>query len=106
GRTCKGIALWAIRHTRRMAQDIEQEAPPAPPPPAPAGTYEPVVVPRWVQMVLLPLAIIGIYAILRAAGKVVLLFTIAGLVALLLNPIVALVQRIRVPRGAAVSIVM
>jgi len=57
-------------------------------------------------MVLLPLAIIGIYAILKAAGKVVLVFTIAGLVALLLNPIVALVQRIRVPRGAAVSIVM
>jgi predicted PurR-regulated permease PerM len=101
-------AIGQEGHTRRMAQDIEDEAPPAPPPPAPARapTFEPVVVPRWVQMVLLPLAIIGIYAILRAAGKVVLLFTIAGLIALLLNPIVALIQRLRVPRGAAVSIVM
>jgi putative heme transporter len=90
-----------------MAQHIEEqaEAPPAPPPPAPAP-YEPVIVPRWVQMVLLPLAIVGIYVLLKAAGKVVLLFTIAGLIALLLNPVVALIQRARVPRGAAVSIVM
>ena len=89
-----------------MAQDIEDQAPPAPPPPAPASTYEPVLVPRWVQMVLLPLAIIGIYAVLKAAGKVVLLFTIAGLVALLLNPIVHNIQRGPIRRGAAVSIVM
>ena len=89
-----------------MAQHLEDEAPTAPLPPAQGPTFEPVVVPRWVQMVLLPLAIIGIYAILRAAGTVVLLFTIAGLISLLLNPIVALVQKLRVPRGAAVSIVM
>jgi predicted PurR-regulated permease PerM len=84
-----------------MAQETE-EKPAAPPPPyAP-----PVVVPRWVQMVLLPLAIVGLYLVLRAAGRVVLLFTIAGLVALLLNPIVHWIQRGPIPRGAAVSIVM
>jgi putative heme transporter len=76
------------------------------PPPAPPARVEPVVVPRWVQMVLLPLALVAAYLILRKAATVVLLFTIAGLVALLLNPVVALVQRARVPRGAAVSIVM
>jgi predicted PurR-regulated permease PerM len=97
-----------------MAQDTTDEAAvgePAPegaqpmerPPPA---RVEPVVVPRWVQMVLLPLAVIGIYAVLHAAGPVVLLFTIAGLIALLLNPIVVLLQRTRMPRGAAVGIVM
>jgi predicted PurR-regulated permease PerM len=75
------------------------------PSPPPAPYAPPVVVPRWVQMVLLPLAIIGAYLVLRAAGRVVLLFTIAGLVALLLNPIVHLLQR-RIPRGAAVGIVM
>jgi predicted PurR-regulated permease PerM len=83
-----------------MAEQIEEE--PAAPPPR----IEPVVVPRWVQLVLLPLAIVGAYMILRASGPVLLLFTIAGLIALLLNPFVAALQRLRIPRGAAVGIVM
>ena len=53
---------------------------------------EPVVVPRWIQLVLLPLAIIAAWEILRAAGPVLLLFVIAGLIALLLNPAVAWLQ--------------
>jgi predicted PurR-regulated permease PerM len=93
-----------------MAQDTEQTTearlPPPPAPQVPPSRVEPVVVPRWVQMVLLPLAIVGAYLVLRAAGKVVLLFTIAGLIALLLNPIVHYLQRGPLPRGAAVSIVM
>src|ERR1700754_2229621 len=87
-----------------MAQETGEEpaVPPAPPPP-----HVPrVVVPRWVQMVLLPLAVVGVYLVLQAAGRVVLLFTIAGLIALLLNPIVHHLQRGPIPRGAAVSIVM
>src|SRR3954451_2449328 len=76
------------------------------PPPAPPARVSPVVVPRWVELVLLPLAIVGAYGLLRAAGPVLLLFVIAGLAALLLNPIVAFVQRARIPRGAAVGIVI
>src|SRR3954471_6713658 len=76
------------------------------PPPAPPARVQPVVVPRWVELVLLPLAIVGAYIVLRAAGPVLLLFVIAGLIALLLNPVVAFVQRRHIPRGAAVSIVM
>jgi len=60
------------------------------------------VVPRWVQLVLLPLALVALWAIAKAAGKVLLLFIIAGLIALILNPAVALVHRDRVPRGLAV----
>src|SRR3954465_10589597 len=76
------------------------------PPPAPPARVQPVVVPRRVELVLLPLAIVGAYGVLRAAGPVLLLFVIAGLAALLLNPIVAFVQRARIPRGAAVGIVI
>lgn len=61
-----------------------------------------VVVPRWVQLVLLPLAILAAWALAKAAGKVLLLFIVAGLIALILNPAVAFVQRPRVPRGMAV----
>jgi predicted PurR-regulated permease PerM len=76
---------------------------PSEPPPA---RVAPVVLPRWVQLVLLPLAILGVVAIMRAAGPVLLLFIVAGLIALLLNPFVALLGRLRFPRGLAVLSVM
>ena len=61
-----------------------------------------VVVPRWVQLVLLPLALLATWALARAAGKVLVIFIIAGLIALILNPAVAFVHRARIPRGLAV----
>src|SRR4051794_478736 len=98
-----------------MAQDTEDRVgEPAPedaqplqePSTNPPARVEPVVVPRWVQMVLLPLGIVGVYLLLKAAGSVLLLFIIAGLIALVLNPLVALLVRLRIPRGASVAIVM
>lgn len=94
-------------YRRRMSAEAPPDAEPTtPPPPEPSARVEPVVVPRWVQMVLLPVAIVGAWVLLSKAGHVLLLFTIAGLIALLLNPLVALVQRLRIPRGMAVAIVM
>ncbi len=72
----------------------------APPPP-----HEPprVVVPRWVQLVVLPLALLALWALARAAGKVLVIFIVAAVIALILNPLVAfLQQRTRLPRGLAV----
>jgi predicted PurR-regulated permease PerM len=66
-----------------------------------------VAVPRWVQLVMLPLAVLGAWAVLDAAGRVLLLFIIAALVALLLNPFVSLLRRrAGFPRGLAVLAVM
>lgn len=84
------------------------EPPPAPvdphplraPDPPPASTQ--VVVPRWVQAVLLPLALLGAWALARAAGPVLLLFVIAALIALILNPFVTVLRRRGLPRGLAV----
>jgi putative heme transporter len=61
-----------------------------------------VVVPRWVQLVLLPIALLAAWALARASGKVLLLFVVAGVIALILNPAVAFLQRSRLPRGLAV----
>jgi predicted PurR-regulated permease PerM len=61
-----------------------------------------VVIPRWVQLVLLPLALLAMWALAKAAGKVLVIFIIAGLIALLLNPAVAFLHRTRLPRGLAV----
>ena len=72
----------------------------APPPPR-----EPrrVLVPRWVQLVVLPLFLLALWALARAAGKVLVIFIVAAVIALILNPLVAFLQRrARLPRGPAV----
>jgi predicted PurR-regulated permease PerM len=61
-----------------------------------------VVVARWVQLVLLPLALLVVWALARAAGKVLVIFIVAALIALILNPAVSFIQRGRMPRGLAV----
>jgi len=63
------------------------------------------VVPRWVQLVLLPISLLALWALAKAAGKVLLIFVVAAVIALILNPVVAFVQRPRIPRGLAVLIV-
>ncbi|HTA14624.1 MAG TPA: AI-2E family transporter, partial [Solirubrobacteraceae bacterium] len=62
-----------------------------------------LLVPRWVQLVLLPVSLLALWALARAAGKVLLIFVVAALIALVLNPLVAFLQhRTRLPRGLAV----
>ncbi|HEX3518746.1 MAG TPA: AI-2E family transporter [Solirubrobacteraceae bacterium] len=60
------------------------------------------VVPRWVQLVLLPITLLALWAVAKAAGKVLVIFIVAALIALILNPAVALLHRARLPRGLAV----
>jgi predicted PurR-regulated permease PerM len=60
------------------------------------------VVPRWVQLAVLPIALLAVWALLSAAGPVLLIFIVAALIALMLNPAVAFLQRRRLPRGLAV----
>jgi predicted PurR-regulated permease PerM len=55
-----------------------------------------------VQLVLLPIALLALWALARAAGKVLLIFIVAGVIALILNPAVTFLQRSRLPRGLAV----
>jgi len=65
----------------------------------------PVVVPRWVQLVILPLAVLGLWALARATGTVLLILLGASTVALILNPVVKLLVRRRIPRGLAILLV-
>ena len=78
---------------------------PSPPHEPARSAVQPVVVPRWIQLVTLPLAILALYALAKAAGIVLLLFCVAAVVALILQPLVAFVQRGRVPRGLAIAVV-
>jgi predicted PurR-regulated permease PerM len=61
----------------------------------------PVVVRRWVQLVLLPLALLALWALARAIGTLFLVLVIASLVALVLAPLVRFNSRY-LPRGLAI----
>ncbi len=76
--------------------------PPQSPPPEPAASPAPVVIPRGVQLVLLLVGLLAAWAVASASGSVLLIFMIAGVIALILNPLVKRVERRGVRRGAAV----
>jgi predicted PurR-regulated permease PerM len=80
------------------------EPPPEPESRGPDGVPK-VVVPRWIQLVALPLGIVALYLVAKAAGVVLLAFIVAAVIALILNPIVAFLQRRRFPRGLAILVV-
>ena len=85
---------------------VKSEGPRIPPELPSAGQpVQPVVVPRWVQLVLLPIALLGLWALARAAGTVLLILIAASVIALILNPLVKLLERRHIPRGLAILIV-
>jgi predicted PurR-regulated permease PerM len=74
------------------------ETPPLPPAEMPVA---PAVVPRWVQAVLLPLALLALWELARSAGPVLLILVFASVIALILNPIAKLFERF-LPRGMSI----
>jgi predicted PurR-regulated permease PerM len=69
--------------------------------PAPAR----IAIPRWVQLVGLPLLLLLLWVVAGAVRHAVFLFLVALLIALLLNPLVRALGRVWIPRGLAVAIV-
>jgi len=64
-----------------------------------------ILVPRWVQLVGLPLAIVGVWLLVSAVNHAVFVFVVAALIAILLNPIVRAFCALRIPRGISVLLV-
>jgi predicted PurR-regulated permease PerM len=62
-------------------------------------------VPRWIQLVGLPVGLIVAWMLAGTLGRVLFLFLTASVIAFLLNPLVRDLQRIRLPRGMAVAFV-
>jgi predicted PurR-regulated permease PerM len=89
---------------RHVGQDAAH-VPPEPELTPVAHPSTPVVVPRWVQLVLLPIGLLGLWALARAIGTVLLIMIVAGVIALILNPLVQVLQRSRMPRGLAILVV-
>jgi predicted PurR-regulated permease PerM len=70
----------------------------------PAGAAR-IQIPRWIQLVGLPLLLLFLWVVAGAAKHVVFLFLVAALIAFLLNPIVRGLTRVWIPRGFGVAIV-
>jgi predicted PurR-regulated permease PerM len=64
-----------------------------------------IVIPRWIQLIGLPVALVAAWLLLSAVSHVVLLFLVAALVALLLEPLVRALHRVWIPRGLSIAIV-
>lgn len=71
----------------------------------PPRDLDPVVVPRWLQVVFVALSALLAWSLVRAAGTVFFVFLVATIIALILNPVVSFLQRRRLPRGLAVLVV-
>src|ERR1700746_3901016 len=64
-----------------------------------------IEIPRWVQLVGLPLLLLLIWVVAGAVRHVLFLFLVALLIALLLNPVVRGLGRAWIPRRAAIALV-
>ena len=71
-------------------------------PPAGAARIE---IPRWIQLVGLPLLLLLAWVVAGAVRHVVFLFLVAALIAFLLNPLVRGLKHLRIPRGFGVALV-
>jgi len=62
-------------------------------------------VPRWIQLVVLPVLLLLAWALAGALGHAIFLFLTASVIAFLLNPLVRGLRRLRIRRGFAVAVV-
>ncbi len=71
----------------------------------PGPTISTIRVPRWIQLVGLPVGLLIIWMLAGVLGHVLFLFLTASVIAFLLNPLVRDLKRLRLPRGLAVALV-
>jgi predicted PurR-regulated permease PerM len=68
-------------------------------------TAHKIQIPRWMQLVGLPLVLLFLWTLASTVAHVVFLFIVAALIALLLDPLVRALGRMRIPRGFSVAVV-
>jgi len=72
---------------------------------APPGLPPRVQIPRWIQLVGLPLLVLLGWVVANTAAHTVILFLVAALIALLLDPVVLTLGAFKVRRGISVALV-
>jgi predicted PurR-regulated permease PerM len=64
-----------------------------------------IEIPRWIQLVGLPLVLLFVWTMATAVSHAIFLFLVAALIALLLDPLVRALGRLRIPRGFSIAVV-
>jgi predicted PurR-regulated permease PerM len=64
-----------------------------------------IQIPRWIQLVGLPVLLVLAFLLASTLGHVIFLFLTASVIAFMLNPLVRDVTRLKVPRALAVTFV-
>ena len=64
-----------------------------------------IEIPRWMQLVGLPLVLLFLWTLASTVAHVVFLFLVGALIALLLDPIVRAFGRLKIPRGISIAVV-
>jgi predicted PurR-regulated permease PerM len=70
-----------------------------------AGPGPTIQIPRWIQLVVLPVLLVFAFLLARTLGHVLFLFLTASVIAFTLNPLVRDLTRLKIPRGPSVLIV-
>lgn len=70
-----------------------------------AGRGPTIQIPRWIQLVGLPAALVLAFLLASELAHAIFLFLTASVIAFMLNPLVRDLTRLKVPRGIAVTIV-
>jgi predicted PurR-regulated permease PerM len=70
-----------------------------------AGSGPTIQIPRWIQLVGLPVLLVVAFLLARTLGHVLFLFLTASVIAFTLNPLVRDLTRVKVPRSLSVLIV-
>ena len=70
-----------------------------------SGPATTIRIPRWIQLVGLPVLAVLAFLLARTLGHVLFLFLTASVIAFMLNPLVRDLTRLRLPRGVGVAIV-
>lgn len=70
----------------------------------PGGAHK-IEIPRWIQLIGLPLALLFLWTLAGTVSHVVFLFLVGALIALLLDPLVRALMRLRIPRGFSIAVV-
>ena len=70
-----------------------------------AGSGPTIQIPRWIQLVGLPVLLVVAFLLARTLGHVLFLFLTASVIAFTLNPLVRDLTRLKVPRTLSVLVV-
>ncbi|NLE74678.1 MAG: AI-2E family transporter [Actinobacteria bacterium] len=64
-----------------------------------------IKIPRWLQVAALPVAALVVFYVASSMSHAVFAFIMATLIALLLNPLVTALKRLKIPRGIGATLV-